>query len=162
MTYPPNTDPHRSTAAYIVFSILGCWNPGEMFLGLAEIARRLEMPITTAHRYCATLVDIGELVRDPSTRRYALTPWSLGWSDGAKVQLSAGELRSIAEATKGLTGKERLEIHESADLGLLLRWTMNGGKSAGVVVRKGARRFARGQRTIRVDSRELRLTGGGE
>ncbi len=152
MSYPPNKDPHRSTAVHVAFSILGCWNAGEMFLGLAEIARRLGMPISTAHRYVATLIDIGELERDPSTHRYALTAWSSRTSDGAKVQLSVAELRSVTAATKGLAGKERLEIHEGADLGLQLRWTMDGGKSAGVVVRKGARRFARGQRTIRVDS----------
>jgi len=42
------------------------------FLGNAEIARMLDMNPSTTHRYVSTLVAVGLLERDPSTRRYRL------------------------------------------------------------------------------------------
>jgi hypothetical protein len=42
------------------------------YLGNAEIARLLDMNPSTTHRYVSTLVAVGLLERDPSTRRYRL------------------------------------------------------------------------------------------
>jgi hypothetical protein len=42
------------------------------YLGNAEIARMLDMNPSTTHRYVSTLVAVGLLERDPSTRRYRL------------------------------------------------------------------------------------------
>jgi hypothetical protein len=42
------------------------------YLGNAEIARMLDMNPSTTHRYVSTLVSVGLLERDPSTRRYRL------------------------------------------------------------------------------------------
>jgi DNA-binding transcriptional ArsR family regulator len=42
------------------------------YLGNSEIARRLGMNSSTAHRYLATLVEVGLVERDPRTRRYRL------------------------------------------------------------------------------------------
>jgi hypothetical protein len=41
-------------------------------LGNAEIARLLDMNPSTTHRYVSTLVAVGLLERDPTTRRYRL------------------------------------------------------------------------------------------
>jgi hypothetical protein len=42
------------------------------YLGNAEIARMLDMNPSTTHRYVSTLVAVGLLERDPTTRRYRL------------------------------------------------------------------------------------------
>jgi len=42
------------------------------YLGNAEIARLLDMNPSTTHRYVSTLVAVGLLERDPTTRRYRL------------------------------------------------------------------------------------------
>ncbi len=42
------------------------------YLGNAEIARLLDMNASTTHRYLSTLVSVGLVERDPSTRRYRL------------------------------------------------------------------------------------------
>ncbi len=41
-------------------------------MSLTEVARTLGLTISTAHRYVYTLVTIGLLERDPSTRKYRL------------------------------------------------------------------------------------------
>jgi DNA-binding MarR family transcriptional regulator len=40
----------------------------------AEVAARLNLNTSTAHRYVATLAALGLLVRDPGTRRYRRAP----------------------------------------------------------------------------------------
>jgi hypothetical protein len=42
------------------------------YLGNAEIARMLDMNPSTTHRYVSTLMAVGLLERDPTTRRYRL------------------------------------------------------------------------------------------
>ncbi len=42
------------------------------YLGSVEAARMLEMSPSTVHRYLTTLVAVGLLERDPSTRKYRL------------------------------------------------------------------------------------------
>jgi hypothetical protein len=42
------------------------------YLGNAQLARMLGMDPSTTHRYISTLVAVGLLERDPSTRRYRL------------------------------------------------------------------------------------------
>ncbi len=38
--------------------------------GIKEVARELDLPMSTTHRYAHTLHAVGLLERDPSTRRY--------------------------------------------------------------------------------------------
>jgi DNA-binding IclR family transcriptional regulator len=38
--------------------------------GIKEVARELELPISTAHRYAHTLLAVGLLEQDTRTRRY--------------------------------------------------------------------------------------------
>ena len=49
------------------------WFPPEGgCLGIAELARILDMNTSTAHRYVTTLLAVGLLERDPATRKYRL------------------------------------------------------------------------------------------
>jgi DNA-binding transcriptional ArsR family regulator len=42
------------------------------YIGVAELARMLDMSPSTTHRYVTTLVAVGLLERDPRTRQYRL------------------------------------------------------------------------------------------
>jgi IclR helix-turn-helix domain len=52
--------------------VLSCFPVDRGYLGIAQIARMLEMNTSTTHRYVATLLAVGLLERDPSTRQYRL------------------------------------------------------------------------------------------
>lgn len=51
--------------------VLACFTPGSE-LGIADLARRLDMRTSTTHRYVTTLLAAGLLERDPNSRRYRL------------------------------------------------------------------------------------------
>lgn len=57
-------------------------------IALSEIAARLELPLTTAHRLVATLVESGFVEQDGATRRYRLAGKAL-WAGGAYLRNSA-------------------------------------------------------------------------
>jgi hypothetical protein len=52
--------------------VLTCFPPDGGCLANADIARTLGIHPSTVHRYISTLVAIGLLERDPSTRQYTL------------------------------------------------------------------------------------------
>jgi hypothetical protein len=52
--------------------VLSCFPPDGEYLGIAELARMLAMNTSTTHRYVTTLLAVGLLDRDSSTRRYRL------------------------------------------------------------------------------------------
>ncbi|HST34988.1 MAG TPA: helix-turn-helix domain-containing protein [Solirubrobacteraceae bacterium] len=52
--------------------VLACFPLDGTQLGVAELARRLEMSPSATHRYISTLVAAELLERDPQTRRYRL------------------------------------------------------------------------------------------
>lgn len=52
--------------------VLACFPLDGTQLGVAELARRLEMSPSAMHRYISTLVAADLLERDPQTRRYRL------------------------------------------------------------------------------------------
>jgi DNA-binding transcriptional ArsR family regulator len=52
--------------------VLACFSLDGTQLGVAELARRLEMSPSATHRYISTLVAADLLERDPQTRRYRL------------------------------------------------------------------------------------------
>lgn len=60
---------------------------------LQDIAQMLGLPKSTTHGIVRTLVMVGWVAQDSSTRRYALAPAMAGWSP---LQLDANELRSRA------------------------------------------------------------------
>lgn len=52
--------------------VLSCFPADGGYLGIAELARMLDMNTSTTHRYVTTLLAVGLLERDPATRRYRL------------------------------------------------------------------------------------------
>ncbi len=50
--------------------VLTCFPPKGGELGIADLARRLDMRTSTIHRYVSTLLAAGLLERDPVTRQY--------------------------------------------------------------------------------------------
>jgi hypothetical protein len=52
--------------------VLSCFPPDGGYLGIAELARMLAMNTSTTHRYVTTLLAVGLLERDSTTRRYRL------------------------------------------------------------------------------------------
>jgi len=55
-----------------VLRLLEAFAPHERDVSLAEIAERVALPKSSAHRLLATLVAHGFVERDPATRRYRL------------------------------------------------------------------------------------------
>jgi DNA-binding MarR family transcriptional regulator len=52
--------------------VLTCFPKGGGELGIADLARRLDMRTSTIHRYVSTLLAAGLLERDPVSRQYRL------------------------------------------------------------------------------------------
>jgi hypothetical protein len=52
--------------------VLSCFPSDGGYLGIAELARMLDMNTSTTHRYVTTLLAVGLLERDPGTRKYRL------------------------------------------------------------------------------------------
>jgi DNA-binding MarR family transcriptional regulator len=65
-------DPRLSRSLLSGLLVLSCFAPDGGYLGIAELARRLEMNTSTTHRYVTTLLAVGLLERDPITRRYRI------------------------------------------------------------------------------------------
>jgi hypothetical protein len=52
--------------------VLSCFSSDGSYLGIAELARMLDMHTSTTHRYVATLLAVGLLERDAVTRAYRI------------------------------------------------------------------------------------------
>jgi Fic family protein len=71
--YPAQMEDRRLSRSLLSgLLVLSCFPPGGEYLGIAELARMLDMNTSTTHRYVTTLLAVGLLERDPSTRRYRL------------------------------------------------------------------------------------------
>jgi hypothetical protein len=65
-------DPRLSRSLLRGLSILTCFGPDGESRGIVEIAEELRMSPSTTHRYALTLVELGLLERNPTTRKYRL------------------------------------------------------------------------------------------
>jgi DNA-binding MarR family transcriptional regulator len=71
--YPVQLDDKRLSRSLLLgLLVLSCFPHDGGHLGVAELARKLDMNTSTTHRYVATLMAVGLLERDPVTRRYRL------------------------------------------------------------------------------------------
>jgi predicted transcriptional regulator len=71
--YPTQMDDRRLSRSLLSgLLVLSCFPVDGAPLGIAELARRLDMNTSTTHRYVSTLLAVGLLERDPDTRRYRL------------------------------------------------------------------------------------------
>jgi IclR-like helix-turn-helix domain-containing protein len=69
--YPAQMEDRRLSRSLLSgLLVLSCFPPDGGYLGIAELARMLDMNTSTTHRYVTTLLAVGLLERDPATRRY--------------------------------------------------------------------------------------------
>ncbi len=74
-SYPAQMDDRRLSRSLLSgLLVLSCFPYDGGYLGIAELARMLDMNTSTTHRYVTTLLAVGLLERDPSTRRYRIAP----------------------------------------------------------------------------------------
>ncbi len=71
--HPAQMDDRRLSRSLLSgLLVLFCFPGDGGYLGIAQLARMLEMNTSTTHRYVTTLLAVGLLERDPVTRRYRL------------------------------------------------------------------------------------------
>jgi IclR family pca regulon transcriptional regulator len=73
-------------------------------LGIADLARAVNLNRSTTHRYVATLAKLGYLQQDPDTRKYSLGPRvvDLGFAAIGSMELTgvaAGHLQQLSDET---------------------------------------------------------------
>jgi hypothetical protein len=72
-SYPAQMEDRRLSRSLLSgLLVLSCFPHDGGHLGIAELARMLDMNTSTTHRYVTTLLAVGLLERDSSTRRYRL------------------------------------------------------------------------------------------
>jgi Fic family protein len=72
-SYPAQMEDRRLSRSLLSgLLVLSCFPADGEYLGIAEIARMLDMNTSTTHRYVTTLLAVGLLERDPATRKYRL------------------------------------------------------------------------------------------
>ncbi len=70
-SYPEQLDDRRLSRSLLSgLLVLSCFPADGGYLGIAELARMLDMNTSTTHRYVTTLLAVGLIERDPATRRY--------------------------------------------------------------------------------------------
>ena len=86
-------------------AILSSFNSDRPLIGVSELSRELVLSRSTAHRYIATLAQLGYLQQDPDSRRYRLGPKvvDLGFSAINSMdvrEISAPYLRQLSDETQ--------------------------------------------------------------
>jgi IclR helix-turn-helix domain len=72
-SYPEQMEDRRLSRSLLSgLLVLSCFPPDGGYLGIAELARMLDMNTSTTHRYVTTLLAVGLIERDPATRRYRI------------------------------------------------------------------------------------------
>jgi len=72
-SYPAQLDDRRLSRSLLSgLLVLSCFPADGGYLGIAELARMLDMNTSTTHRYVTTLLAVGLLERNPGTRKYRL------------------------------------------------------------------------------------------
>ena len=85
-------------------AILSSFDSDRPLIGVSELSRELELSRSTAHRYIATLAQLGYLQQDPDSKRYRLGPkvLDLGFSAINSMdvrEISAPHLRRLSDET---------------------------------------------------------------
>jgi hypothetical protein len=72
-SYPEQMEDRRLSRSLLSgLLVLSCFPADGGYLGIAELARMLDMNTSTPHRYVTTLLAVGLIERDPATRRYRI------------------------------------------------------------------------------------------
>src|SRR3954470_20840212 len=85
-------------------AILSSYHSDRPLIGVSELSRELALSRSTAHRYIATLAQLGYLQQDPGSKRYRLGPkvLDLGFSAINSMDLrevAAPHLRALSDET---------------------------------------------------------------
>src|SRR6266516_3667461 len=85
-------------------SILSAFRSGRPLLGVSDLSREVGLSRSTAHRYIATLAELGYLQQDQPTRKYRLGPrvLDLGFSAISSMdlrELAAPHLQALSDET---------------------------------------------------------------
>ncbi|MBT0772013.1 IclR family transcriptional regulator [Kineosporia sp. J2-2] len=119
--------------------VLGLFTSTEGAWGVSEVARRLDLGTSQAHRILATLAGRGFVVPDPRTRLYRLGPALIGLgqlaaeSDGTR-QIALPVLHRLAASTGrsavlNVRQGSRYQLTAAADAPGDLRWELTLGRS---------------------------------
>lgn len=119
--------------------VLGLFTAQEGSWGVSDVARRLGLGTSQAHRILATLAGRGFVVSDPRTRLYRLGPTLIGLgqlaaeSDGTR-QVALPVLHRLAAATGrsavlNIRQGSRYQLIAAADAPGDLRWELTLGRS---------------------------------
>ena len=103
----PGTSTATSQSLERGLAILSAFNSDRPLIGVSELSRELELSRSTAHRYIATLAQLGYLKQDPDTKRYRLGPkvLDLGFSAINSMDLreiSAPHLQELSDESWGI------------------------------------------------------------
>jgi len=104
-------------------AILSAFTPDSPYLGISEVARKLDLTRSTAHRYVATLATLGYLQQDDATRKYRLGSrvLDLGFSTLGSFglrEIAAPHLRRLTDTTGYTTN---IAIRDDTDVILIDR-----------------------------------------
>ncbi len=114
--------------------LLRCFNPGERYLGITELARRTKLPKPTVSRLAGTLTKLGYLSFSEQYTKYQLGPGvlSLGYAFISNIdvrQIARYKMHELAEhfqVSASLAVRDRLSmvyietVRSSASIGLQL------------------------------------------
>ena len=100
----PDTGTGTSQSLERGLAILSAFDSDRPLIGVSELSRELELSRSTAHRYIATLAQLGYLQQDPDSKRYRLGPkvLDLGFSAINSMdvrEISAPHLRRLSDET---------------------------------------------------------------
>lgn len=129
--------PGASTIAR-AFSLLGAFDDVHRSLSLSELARRADLPVTTAHRICADLVRVGALSRRESGE------YVIGrqlWATAMLAPVQTGLRQSAAPFLHDLHAATRAIVHLAVrdHTQVLYLDRVSGVRSAPLVSRVGGR-----------------------
>ena len=100
----PETGTGTSQSLERGLAILSAFESDRPLIGVSELSRELSLSRSTAHRYIATLAQLGYLQQDPDSKRYRLGPkvLDLGFSAINSMdvrEISAPHLRRLSDET---------------------------------------------------------------
>jgi IclR family KDG regulon transcriptional repressor len=102
-----------SLSVYKTFEIIEFLSRHQNNIGLRDLARELDMPPSTAHRFISSLKDIGYVKQDPKTSKYRLS-LKFAWL-GSKVLKSV----QVADLAKPFMEELTAKTNETTHLGVL-------------------------------------------
>jgi IclR family pca regulon transcriptional regulator len=84
--------------------ILSAFSEHQPVLGIAELARAVDLHKSTAYRYVSTLVKLGYVEQDPDTKKYSLGPRMVDLGFAAinsmeVTRVAAGALQALSDET---------------------------------------------------------------